>query len=187
MLTSKKNLLLRILFIFSLLNIPQYNYPTLTQDFTITAYQSYIIACITSCCIGMVLCAFIQKYCDGPSVAILKEKQQKKEAHQDFFKKLETKVDSIEQHEQKIVNLLNKHFQQTNALLILQEKNVQTRMTELTLKIKVLRKKEKEFLEISEEFKKNSFCLPIAAALYWFKKYNTIMDKVGAPLNIAQT
>ena len=185
MLTSKKTLLLHILIFSSLLSITQYTYPTFPEDFTITPYQSYIIACITSCCVGILLCALFQRCTKAPIVP--KESQNMQEL-KTKLDNAEKKLDLIGQNGKEISDLLAK--QNDDIHIIVGDKTLEKHMERIAIlqdQINLLEKRKQTLLELSEEFKKNSLCLPVAAALYWFKKYHAIMDKNDAPLNIAQT
>ena len=150
----------------------QQNNPLFLENFSFEPYQSYMVVCFTSCCIGAFLYACIQNYCYRKPKIIPTENN--KNISIDGLKQLEKKIDNtqtrveaIEKNEKRTIKLLVEHNEHMNKLINLHQNNVQTRIAELTAKIKLIRLKEKEFLDLSQELKKEHVPLPIAITLYW--------------------
>lgn len=96
--------------IISVLFITQQNNPI-----NLEPYQSYIIACVTSCCMGIILCILFQKYCCDKPTTIIKKDPLNKKAKLEFFKQLSSQINTL----QKTVENMNK---EQNKLIELTQK-----------------------------------------------------------------
>src|SRR6266478_1433417 len=86
--------------------------PLLTEKFNFAQYQYYIITCITSCCIGMLICILIQKhYSNGPTLVPKensKDKGTKKQLLEQLLPKInnaQTDIHTIKEEQKKLINL----------------------------------------------------------------------------------
>ena len=122
----KNHLILRIILFIFLISY-QHNNP-FTENFDFIPYKSYIITCITSCCVGVILCVLFQRYCCNTSIIISKEKGHNENTKVKILEQLHLKINNIQEN----ITIVKEEQEQLRTVFNEHKNDLQTISTILT-------------------------------------------------------
>ncbi len=87
---------LRTIILCVLLVSHQLTHSSFSETFDFAAHQSCIVACITSCFIGVIACILFQKYCCNKPTITQQQSSKEKEAKKQILTQLTSKIDTLQ-------------------------------------------------------------------------------------------
>ena len=143
----KKRSLLRTLIIAMLFITHQQNNPIAIEIFNLEPYQSYIMPCITSCCIGIIVCILFQKFCCHKPIIVQQQNPKEKEAKKQLLTQLNSKIEAL----QKNVDVMKEEQKKLTKLVQIQKNQINCESLEL--------------------FNLHKNCLLMISFSYWHQQY----------------
>lgn len=167
MFSQKIRHILHTMVLYTLLTINQPIHPMFSEKLDLPSYHAYIITCITSCCIGAILYALIQKYCCNKPTILSQQFPKETAPHQKKFEELHTTMNNI----QTDINSIKEKYQELIELNTKNNKELSQiwyqHISAITTNIQLLQKKKQELQQRTP-----LLTTPMFISLFWHYKYN---------------